>query len=121
MIRFLALIAATATLCELLPAADDNDYRQLSYFDVHSDGALFGNNEIIKRTPIERSSMVRFGKRVPMDRSSMIRFNKRAPMDRSSMVRFGKRTPIERSSMVRFGKRNPSLFADTMYSASSSI
>nr|CDJ85200.1 CRE-FLP-7 protein [Haemonchus contortus] len=59
-----------------------------------------------KRTPMVRSSMVRFGKRAPMDRSAMVRFG-RAPMDRSAMVRFGKRAPMDRSSMVRFGKRAP--------------
>uniref|UniRef100_A0A0N5C5K8 Uncharacterized protein n=1 Tax=Strongyloides papillosus TaxID=174720 RepID=A0A0N5C5K8_STREA len=72
---------------------------------------------IEKRAPMDRSSMIRFGKRdqldramvrfgrSPMGRSSMVRFG-RAPLDRSAMVRFG-RAPLARTSMVRFGKRAP--------------
>ncbi|CEF71203.1 Hypothetical protein SRAE_X000053000 [Strongyloides ratti] len=56
------------------------------------------------RAPLDRSSMVRFG-RAPLTRTSMIRFGKRAPLDRA-MVRFGKRAPLDRA-MVRFGKRAP--------------
>uniref|UniRef100_A0A0N5A455 Uncharacterized protein n=1 Tax=Parastrongyloides trichosuri TaxID=131310 RepID=A0A0N5A455_PARTI len=92
---------------------------------------VYDNESIEKRAPLDRSSMVRFGKRAqldramvrfgrsPMDRSSMVRFGRapldrssmvrfgRAPLARTSMVRFGKRAPLDRSSMVRFGKRAP--------------
>lgn len=66
--------------------------------DVHFDR--------FERAPLDRTSMVRFGKRAPLDRTSMVRFGKRAPLDRTSMVRFGKRAPLDRTSMVRFGKRS---------------
>lgn len=85
-------------------------------------------NRFGKRAPMDRSTMVRFG-RAPMDRSTMVRlvklpplsfvffwiliavvscvelyyrFGKRAPLERSSMVRFGKRAPMDRASMVRW-------------------
>ncbi|VDO60607.1 unnamed protein product [Heligmosomoides polygyrus] len=79
-------------------------------------------NRFGKRAPMDRSTMVRFG-RAPMDRSTMVRlvklpplivscvelyyrFGKRAPLERSSMVRFGKRAPMDRASMVRIFQNN---------------
>ncbi|CAI4224836.1 unnamed protein product [Auanema sp. JU1783] len=89
----------TAAQDSLMQSSDD----LFSSRSARSSSSIKMNRYV--REPMDRSSMIRFGKRAPMDRSAMIRFGKRLNLH-NDFSRFLKRAPLDRSSMIRFGKRN---------------